>query len=155
MTKETQKPAGIDPRGPRFGATITAVALLVDVFLALDATTQDAAFILLAVITASFALGATQGTAKHPYGLLFKKFVRPRLAAPKELEDPRPPKFAQLIGFIVAGIGLVFGAFDAPVGLAVFAGFAFVAAFLNAAFNFCLGCQIYLGLQRIGLIKSA
>ena len=79
--------------------------------------------------------------------------MRPRLAAPKELEDPRPPKFAQVIGFIVAGIGLVLGAFDNTVGLTIFAGMAFVAAFLNAAFNFCLGCQIYIGLKRIGVIK--
>ncbi len=153
MSESTSTPAGIDPRGPRFGAVITSVLLLITVFLGLDAATADAAFVLLAVITASFAWGATQGTAKHPYGLIFKKFVRPRLAAPKELEDPRPPKFAQVIGFIVAGIGLVLGAFDNTVGLTIFAGMAFVAAFLNAAFNYCLGCQIYLGLKRIGIIK--
>jgi hypothetical protein len=76
------------------------------------------------------------------------------LAAPKELEDPRPPKFAQLIGFIVAATGLVLGALSVPYGLAGAAAAAFVAAFLNAAFAFCLGCQIYVGLQRIGLIKK-
>jgi hypothetical protein len=86
--------------------------------------------------------------------LIFKKFVRPRLAAPKELEDPRPPKFAQLVGFIVAGAGLVLGAFAVPYGVAGAAAAAFVAAFLNAAFAFCLGCQIYVGLQRLGLIKQ-
>jgi hypothetical protein len=153
-TSSNKTPAGIDPRGPRFGAAITSVLLLITVFLALDASTASAAYGLLAVVTALFAIGAIFGNSKHPYGLIFKKFVRPRLAAPKELEDPRPPKFAQLIGFIVAGAGLVLGAFAVPYGVAGAAAAAFVAAFLNAAFAFCLGCQIYVGLQRIGLIKK-
>jgi hypothetical protein len=153
-TTSSKTPAGIDPRGPRFGATITSVLLLITVFLALDAATAASAFALLAVITALFAVGAAFGNSKHPYGLIFKKFVRPRLAAPKELEDPRPPQFAQLIGFIVAGTGLVLGAFNVPYGVAGAAAAAFIAAFLNAAFAFCLGCQIYVGLQRIGLIKK-
>ena len=151
-TKTT--PAGIDPRGPRFGATITSVLLLITVFLALDPATLGSAFGLLVVITASFAIGAFLGNSKHPYGVIFKKFVRPRLAAPKELEDPRPPQFAQLIGFIVASVGLVLGAFGVTYGVAGAAAAAFIAAFLNAAFAFCLGCQIYVGLQRIGLIKQ-
>lgn len=149
-----QTPAGIDPRGPRFGAAITSVLLLITVFLALDAATSGSAYVLLAVITALFAVGAIFGNSKHPYGLIFKKFVRPRLAAPKELEDPRPPKFAQLIGFIVAATGLVLGALSVPYGVAGAAAAAFVAAFLNAAFAYCLGCQIYIGLQRVGLIKK-
>ena len=149
-----QAPAGIDPRGPRFGAAITSLLLLVTVFLALDAATAGSAYVLLAVITALFAVGAIFGNSKHPFGLIFKKFVRPRLGAPKELEDPRPPKFAQLIGFIVAATGLVLGVLNVPYGVAGAAAAAFVAAFLNAAFAFCLGCQIYVGLQRVGLIKK-
>ena len=149
-----QTPAGIDPRGPRFGAAITSVLLLVTVFLALDAATAGSAYVLLAVITGLFAIGAIFGNSKHPYGLIFKKFVRPRLVAPKELEDPRPPQFAQLIGLIVAATGLVLGALNVPYGVAGAAAAAFIAAFLNAAFAFCLGCQIYVGLQRVGLIKK-
>jgi hypothetical protein len=153
-TSATKTPAGIDPRGPRFGAAITSVLLLLTVFLALNAATLGAAYALLVAITVLFAVGATLGNSKHPYGLFFKKFVRPKLAAPKELEDPRPPQFAQLIGFIVAGVGLILGALSVPYGVAGAAAAAFIAAFLNAAFAFCLGCQIYVGLQRIGLIKQ-
>ena len=149
-----QTPAGIDPRGPRFGAAITSVLLLVTVFLALDSATAGSAYVLLAVITGLFAIGAIFGNSKHPYGLIFKKFVRPRLVAPKELEDPRPPQFAQLIGLIVAATGQVLGAQNVPYGVSGAAAAAFIAAFLNAAFAFCLGCQIYVGLQRIGLIKK-
>ena len=151
---EENIPTGIDPRGPRFGAAITSALLLITVFLGLDKATEEAGFVLLAIVDALFLVGATVGNAKHPYGLLFKKFVRPRLAAPKELEDPRPPQFAQTVGFLVASLGLVTSAFDFEYGVALFAGFAFVAAFLNAAFAFCLGCQIWLGLRRVGLIRG-
>ncbi|MEN9967721.1 MAG: hypothetical protein RL036_954 [Actinomycetota bacterium] len=154
MSTTAKSPAGIDPRGPRFGAAITSVLLLITVFLGLNPATATSAYALLAIITALFAIGAIFGNSKHPYGVFFKKFVRPRLAAPQELEDPRPPKFAQLIGFIVAGVGLVLGAFGVTYGVAGAAAAAFIAAFLNAAFAFCLGCQIYVGLQRIGLIKQ-
>mgnify|MGYP000234545915 CR=1 FL=1 len=153
-TSSTKTPAGIDPRGPRFGATITSVLLLITVFLALDSANAAAAYALLVVITVLFAIGAIFGNSKHPYGLIFKKFVRPKLSAPKELEDPRPPKFAQLVGLIVASVGLVLGAAGVPYGVAGAAAAAFIAAFLNAAFDFCLGCQIYIGLQRIGLFKK-
>jgi hypothetical protein len=155
MSTLKNTPAGIDPRGPRFGATITSVLLLITVFLALDSATIGAAFGLLVFITASFAIGAFLGNSKHPYGLIFKKLVRPRLGAPKELEDPRPPQFAQLIGLLVAGVGVVLYLAGAQGALVFAAGAAFIAAFLNAAFAFCLGCQIYVGLQRIGLIKKS
>jgi hypothetical protein len=154
MSATTKSPAGIDPRGPRFGAAITSVLLLITVFLGLNPATATSAYALLAIITALFAIGAIFGNSKHPYGVFFKKFVRPRLAAPSELEDPRPPQFAQLIGFIVAAVGLVLCALAVPYGVAGAAAAAFIAAFLNAAFAFCLGCQIYVGLQRIRLIKQ-
>ena len=147
-------PAGIDPRGPRFGAAITSALLLVTVFLALDPATLGAAFGVLLIVTASFVIGAFFGNSKHPYGFIFKKFIRPRLAAPKELEDPRPPKFAQLVGLLVAGTGVILYLAGVTGALVFAAGAAFIAAFLNAAFAFCLGCQIYIGLQRIGLIKK-
>ncbi|MEN9707227.1 MAG: hypothetical protein RIS31_793 [Actinomycetota bacterium] len=144
----------IDPRGPRFGAAITSILLLVDVYLSLDTKTFSASVSLLSIIVALFAIGAIFGNAKHPYGYLFKRLVRPLLAAPKELEDARPPKFAQAVGLLVSGIGLALGLAGIPLGLTIAAGAAFLAAFLNAVFNYCLGCQIWLGLARVGLIKA-
>lgn len=144
----------IDPRGPRFGAAITTVLLLTDVYLSLNTATFPSSVSLLAIIVALFAIGAFFGNAKHPYGYLFKRLVRPLLKAPKDLEDPRPPQFAQLVGLLVAGTGLAFGVAGIPLGLTIAAGAAFFAAFLNAAFNFCLGCQIWLGLARAGIVKA-
>ena len=154
MTTASKIPAQIDPRGPRFGAAITSVLLLITIFLALDAGTLAAADGLFAVIWLLFAIGALFGNAKHPYGYIFKKFVRPRLAAPKELEDARPPKFAQAVGLFVVTVGFALAAFAVPFAVAIAASAAFIAAFLNAAFDYCLGCQIYVGLQRIGIIRK-
>jgi hypothetical protein len=151
MTDSTAK-KGIDPRGPRFGAGITGVLLLVTIGLWLGGLTL-AATIVFAYITLVFAWGAVAGVQRHPYGLFFKNVVRPRLKPPTELEDPTPPTFAQGVGLVITLIGLALSLVPG-VGLAlpIAAGLAFIAAFLNSVFAYCLGCQIYLLLVRIGLL---
>lgn len=147
----TEAADGIDPRSPRFGAGITGVALLVVIFLGLSGFGL-AAFVLLAVIAALFAWGAFAGVRRHPYGLLFRALIRPRLAPPRERENPTPPTFAQGVGLFVTFIGLVLGIAAVPFGLVAAAAAAFIAAFLNAAFGYCLGCQCYLLLVRAGIL---
>jgi hypothetical protein len=165
-------PRGIDPRGPRFAAGITAALLAIDVVLgltglstaragewaiqdaALPARVLDPAFLLLLVITVLFVWGvAWPRTA--PWGVLFRTAIRPRLSPPRELEDPRPPRFAQGVGLAVAAVGLLLQLLGVPWGLPIAAAMAFVAAFLNAVFGLCLGCQVYLVLQRAGLVGRA
>jgi len=141
-TIETRRPTAgrVDPRGPRFGAAITTAVLAV-VLLTLPSVFSG---VLLAAQTAVFAIAAFVGLRAHPYGVLFRKFVRPRLAPPAELEDEAPPRFAQTVGFGFAAVGLVaLWAGLTPVTY-VAVGFAVAAAFLNAAFDFCLGCEVYL-----------
>lgn len=159
----TSQPAGIDPRGPRFGAWITSILLLIGLFLALlddpaapgaelSARVSEPGFLLLAVLGLLFAWGFTAPTTA-PWAVLFRRVVRPRLSPPQDLEDPRPPRFAQSVGFTVIAIGLVLHLLGVPWALVLAAGAAFIAAFLNAAFAFCLGCQIYLGLTRARIIR--
>ncbi len=136
----------IDARGPRFGAAITAILLAVVVVLG----GSLAGLIVLAVVVASFAIGAAFGVGTTWQGYVYKKVVRPRLGAPKGLEDPAPPRFAQLVGLIVAGAGLLLGLIGFGWAIPLFAAIALVAAFLNAAFGFCLGCEMYLISKRIG-----
>ena len=147
-------PARIDPRSPRFGAGITGVLLLVDLFLALTGA-GVAATVLLAAISAVFAWGAFAGIRRHPYGALFRAVVRPRLRPPAELEDAAPPTFAQGVGFVITLVGVVLGVLGLLPALAVFAALAFVAAFLNSVFGFCLGCWMYVGLLRARIIRTA
>jgi len=107
-----------------------------------------AATALLTVIALLFVLGVARGVQGTLQGLAFRAWVRPRLGPPPELEDPRPPRFAQLIGLVVVGIGLLLAALGVPAGVPVAAAVALVAAFLNAAFGLCLGCEMYLLLRR-------
>ncbi len=142
---------GIDPRGPRFGAGITAVLLLVVIGLSLGGLLVPA-LIIFAAQTLLFAWGAFAGIKRHPYGLVFKNVVGPRLTPPTELEDPVPPTFAQGVGFVITLIGVVLTVVGLPIALPIAAALAFIAAFLNSVFGYCLGCQIYLLLVRAGVL---
>ncbi|MEN9749320.1 MAG: hypothetical protein RL149_398 [Actinomycetota bacterium] len=149
------KPAEqIDPRGPRFGAAIINVFSIIIFFLATDAATEPTAQAILAIVWVSFLWGTLFGNTKHPFGILYKNVVRPKLAAPKELEDARPPRFAQFVGLFVTTIGFVLAWFAVPFGVAIAAAALFAASTLQAYFGFCLGCQIYLGLRRAGIIRG-
>lgn len=138
-------PAGIDPRGPRVGAGLSAVLLVATVLLG----TTPAATALLGVVVALFAIGAVRGAQGSLQGLAYRHLVRPRLAPPTELEDPRPPRFAQTVGLVITGTGLALVLAGVPTAGPVAAAVALVAAFLNAAFGLCLGCEMYLLLQRV------
>jgi hypothetical protein len=133
----------IDVRGPRFGAAVTTVVLAV-------VLVTGSAW-LLTWQTLAFLLGAAGGVRRSPYGLLFQKSVRPRLGPPTEFEAPEPPRFAQAVGLLFAGLGLV-GYTLGPdwLGLAA-TGAALAAAFLNAAFGYCLGCELYLLVRRVAV----
>ncbi|GAA3665530.1 DUF4395 domain-containing protein [Microbacterium marinilacus] len=115
------------------------------------ARASDPGFIAVAVVAALFVWGvASPRTA--PWGVVFRRLVRPRLAPPTELEDPRPPRFAQGVGLFVTAVGLVLHLVGVPWALPVAAAAALIAAFLNAVFGLCLGCQLYLLLQRAGVV---
>ena len=138
--ESTQDIQTIDARGPRFSALLTTVVLGVAL-----ATSNPWLVILQTVV---FAIGAFKGPQHTPYAAVFQKLVKPRLAGEAPTEDVRPPQFAQRVGFgftVVAIFGLLF----APALATVAVSFALAAAFLNAAFNFCLGCEIYLRIARL------
>jgi hypothetical protein len=131
----------VDPRGPRFGAVLTSLVLA--------AVLVTANGWLLAAQAVVFAVGAFAGLRYAPYGFVFRALVRPRLAPPSELEAEAPPRFAQGVGFAFAAIGAL-GYLTGVTALGVVAtAFALMAAFLNAAFDFCLGCEVHLRLVRV------
>ena len=131
----------IDPRGPRFGAAITTVVLAIVLI-------TGSGWLLFAQ-TLVFATGALAGLRYAPYGFLYRHLVRPRLGPPSRTEAEAPPRFAQGVGMLIAAIGCVaFAAGFTAAGLA-FTALALAAAFLNAVFDLCLGCHMYLLIQRI------
>jgi hypothetical protein len=131
---------GVDVRGPRFAAWVTT-AVLVAVLLTFEFS-PVAATVLLAGQALVFAVGAVLGPRRHPYGALFARLVAPRLSPATEREPVAPLKFAQLVGLVFAVVGVAGFAAAPVVGLTATA-FALAAAFLNAAFGICLGCQLY------------
>ena len=131
----------IDARGPRFGAVITTAVLATAL-----ATSNLWVIVAQAIV---FAIGAFRGPQFTPYALVFKNIVKPRLKSAVVTEDVRPPQFAQSVGLIFALVAIA-GSISGISGLFVVAvSFALAAAFLNAAFNFCLGCEMYLLLLRV------
>jgi hypothetical protein len=135
----------VDPRGPQFAAALTAVVLAA----ALALSSSPIGFALLALQTVLFAVAATLGVTRTPQAWLFKRLIRPRLAAPAHFEDPAPPRFAQAVGFVFALSGLVLWSLGFEAAGAVAVGFALAAALLNALFGFCLGCEVYLLFKRL------
>ena len=131
----------VDVRGPRFAAWITTAVLVVT--LAVSVFSQLAAAIILGVQALVFAISAVRGPRNSPYGLLFAKLVAPRLSPVSEREPVPPLKFAQLVGLIFAVLGVIGFAAGIPLLGVVATAFALFAAFLNAAFGICLGCQMY------------
>ena len=127
----------VDPRGPRFAAALTTLVLAL-------VLVTGSAWLLLAQ-TLVFALGVAD---RSPYGLAFRRLVRPRLRPPAELEDARPPRFAQVVGLAFALTGLLgYAAGSELLGVLATAS-ALAAAFLNAGFGICLGCELYLLVRR-------
>jgi hypothetical protein len=133
-------PRSVDVRGPRFAAWVTAVVLAVAL-----ATGSGG---LVAVQAVVFAVGAFAGLRYAPYGVLFRLLVAPRLGPAREREPEAPPRFAQLVGLLFALVGAAGYLLGAPVLGAVATGLALVAALLNAATGFCLGCELYLIARR-------
>lgn len=141
MASPTETSAQVDVRGPRFAAWLTTAVLVIT--LLVSSFSLKTAAVILALQSAVFAIGAVGGPRKHPYGLVFAKLVAPRLAPVTEKEPVPPLKFAQLVGFAFAVVGAVgFATGFSVLGLIATA-LALVAAFLNAAFAICLGCQLY------------
>lgn len=140
-TTFTTKTDQVDVRGPRFAAWVTTAVLLT--VLVLSAVSVPAAVALLGAQAIVFAIGAARGPRQHPYGRLFATFLAPRLGAPTDQEAAEPLRFAQLVGLVFAAVGVVGFVAGTPIVGVVSTAFALAAAFLNAAFGICLGCQIY------------
>jgi len=131
----------VDPRGQRFSAILTSIVLVV--------VLVTSSWLLLAAQALVFLIGVLLGLRSAPYGLIYQAFVRPRLGPPKELEPEAPPRFAQGVGAVFAVVGVLGYALGiTALGMTATA-FALIAAFLNAAFGLCLGCEAYLLIRRL------
>ena len=139
--EEVARTLKVDPRGQRFSAALSALVLA--------AVIVTGSGWLLAAQAAVFGIGAVLGLSYAPYGLIYRWLVRPRLGPPREMEDAAGPRFSQGVGLVISIIGVIgYATGLTPLGMAA-AAVAFVAAFLNAAFGLCLGCEMYVLIRRI------
>ncbi|GGQ04853.1 DUF4395 domain-containing protein [Streptosporangium pseudovulgare] len=124
----------VDPRALRFAATVTTAVLAI---VLITGSTW-----LLAAQAVVFGLGVFGAS---PYGMVFKGIVK---SPPSVLEDAAPPRFAQGIGLAFTLAALVgYITRITPLALGATAA-ALFAAFLNAVFGFCLGCEMFLIIRR-------
>lgn len=131
----------IDARGPRFSAVLTSIVL------AIALATSNVWIVVAQAIV--FAIGASRGPQLTPYAFIFRYFIKPHLKSAIVTEDIRPPQFAQSIGLLFT-LAAIAGSISGITALFIIAvSFALAAAFLNAVFNFCLGCEVYLLLLRV------
>ncbi|OBK89066.1 DUF4395 domain-containing protein [Mycobacterium sp. 1165178.9] len=137
----TTQPDLVDVRGPRFAAWVTTAVLVLA--LIVSAVSPLVATVILAVQAVIFAIGAVGGPRRHPYGRIFATVVAPRVGPVQDREPTAPLKFAQLVGLIFAVLGVIGFATGAVLFGVIATAAALVAAFLNAAFGICLGCQLY------------
>ncbi len=146
MAASSSGSALVDPRGLRFTAALTAVVLAVVLLFGSGW--------LLAAQAVVFAVGAFAGLRAAPYGVVFRKLVTPRIGPPAEREPEAAPRFAQAVGLLFAVLGVI--GYASGLGWLGFtaAALAWVAAFLNAAFGYCLGCEFYLLIRRAFSIRK-
>lgn len=135
----------IDARGPRWSAVITTVVLAIALV--------TSSLWVIAFQAVVFAIGALRGPQFTPYAFIFKKLIKPRLKSAATLEDVRPPQFAQTVGLGFALVAVIASVTGAGGLFTIAVAFALAAAFLNAAFNFCLGCEMYLLILRARTAK--
>jgi hypothetical protein len=140
VTNSVKSTVLIDARGPRFGAAITTVVL------AAALATHNAWFVVAQAVV--FAIGAFKGPQYTPYAFIYKKAVKPFLKGEVPTEEVKPPQFAQKVGLLFALVAIVGAVTGLDLVFTIAVAGALGAAFLNAAFNFCLGCEIYLLLLR-------
>jgi hypothetical protein len=129
-----------DPRGPRFAAALTALVMLA-VLVTGSGWLALAQAVVFAVTAARPRLG--------PYGLIYRTLVAPRLPPPAELEPLAPVRFAQAVGLVFAAVATLGYLAGSPLTGAVAASCALAAAFLNAVFGLCLGCELFLAYRRL------
>ena len=104
---------------------------------------------LLASQAAVFAFTAFISFQWSLWARIYARFIWPRVAAPAALEDARPPRFAQFLGFLLTALALVFFVVDVDVAGYALTALALALAALNASTGLCLGCKAYLLIRRL------
>lgn len=134
--------AWVDPRALRFSAAATATVLVI--VLLTVGVARPLALGLLASQVAVFGFTAFVSVHWSVWAQLFARVIWPRIGAAAQLEDARPARFAQLIGFVLTALALLaflIGSTALGYGLTAV---ALTGSVIRATTGVCVGCRIYL-----------
>ena len=106
-------------------------------------------------LTYGFVARVLTGPKLSPLGLLATKVVAPRLPEHEKLVPGPPKRFAQAIGVAFTVTASVLWVAGAGTASRVVIGMLAGAAFLEAAFGFCLGCKIFAVLMKVGVVPES
>ena len=130
---------------------VNQAGIIVTVLVAFIGSIFAGAFLLLIPLLAIVLIVGTIEPEYAAFKQLYFRVLKPRgLVQPHPMVDsPAPHNFAQGMGGAVAAIASILLIISVPAGLAV-ALLVAVLAFVNFAFNYCVGCQIYFQLGKRG-----
>ena len=133
-------PPPIDPRGPRLNQAVLTVALL-------GGYLADW-WPVIPIFGVVLLLGAAFGPRYGPVLRFYGQVIRPRLDPPAEMEDPRPPRFAAVVGVAFLGSATLALALGASTVAWVLALIVAALAGLAAVTGLCVGCELYIVFAR-------
>lgn len=105
-------------------------------------------------LTYGFIARVLTGPTLSPLGRFAVEVAAPRLGPARNTAGP-PKRFAQGIGVAFTVTASLLWLAGAPGAARVVVGMLAGAAFLEAAFGFCLGCRIFSLLMRVGIIPES
>ncbi len=110
---------------------------------------------LLIPLTYGFIARVASGPRFSPLGRLATQVITPRLAGPHRIVPGPPKRFAQGIGALFSVAASVLFLLDLGTASRWVAAALAGPAFLEAAFAFCIGCKMFAGLMKIGVIPES
>ncbi len=110
---------------------------------------------ILVPLTFGFIARVASGPRFSPLGRLVTRVIRPRLSVAPRLVPGPPKRFAQGMGVAFSATASVLILLDATVAAVVVLSMLLVAASLEAFVGLCLGCKVFAGLMRIGVVPES
>ena len=106
-------------------------------------------------LTYGFTARVLSGPTFSPLARLATQVITPRLKGPHRIVPGPPKRFAQGIGALFSISASVLYLVDLGTASRWVAAALSGPAFLEAAFGFCVGCKMFAGLMKIGVIPES
>ncbi len=139
-------PNPVNEKAARVVAGVVMVVALVTLF--------TSAYWLLIPLAYGFWARVLTGPTLSPVGQFATRVAAPRLGEPTYVPGP-PKRFAQAMGAAITTTATVLWLAGATTGTDVLLGMMVVAAGLESILAFCVGCQVFALLMRIGLVPES